>query len=244
AHTHVAKVDAPQLTLTAKTQTPLTENTATAVTLFLSQQGKGVGVDQLETVHTEKVHALIIDPSLTDYQHIHPTPGNKPGEYRFNFTPKTPYAYRIWLDITPVGGTQQYISTDILGKNPQNPPVAKLLATKTEVDGYQFKLSFDQPLKVGQSVMGSVMITDKNGQEVKTLEPLMEAFAHIVAFNEDYRTILHVHPMGAAPKDPKLRGGPRIDFHMTPTAAGFVKIFVQVKINGAEIFAPLGVNVQ
>jgi hypothetical protein len=234
---------ASDFTVTAHTQTPLKENVSTSVTLFLSDNGKGVGEDKLKTVHTQKVHALIIDPTLTDYQHIHPKSGKKSGEYVFDFTPHTANAYRIWLDITPNDGPQQYVMTDLSGENKKNLPVIKKLSMSSEMGGYHFNLSFDKPLKVGQDAMGSVIITDKNGKDVTNLEPIMEAFAHIVAFNQDYRTILHVHPMGPEPKDSTLRGGPRIDFHLTPSQTGYVKIFVQVQINGKEIIAPFGVNV-
>lgn len=227
-------VMASDFTLTAQAQPALQENQSSAVTLFLQQKGSGVSEDKLKTVHTEKIHALIIDPTLTDYQHIHPKAGKKSGEYIFNFTPHTQNNYRIWLDITPVNGTQEYVIADLSGKNKTNPAVVKKLNSQTQVDGYDFKLKFDQPLKVGGHVMGSVIITDKNGQVVTTLEPIMEAYAHIVAFNEDYKTILHIHPMNE---------GQNIQFHIMPTEAGFIKLFVQVKINGKEIFAPFGVMV-
>lgn len=242
---HAPAVLAPVYMLSAQTSAPLVENVATPVNLFLSNRltGEGISENELQVVHTEKVHALIIDPTLTDYQHKHPYAGKKPGEYVFDFIPHTKNAYRIWLDITPKNGQQMYIMTDLSGANTKNPAVIKQLSMQSTVDDYHFKLKFDKPLKVGQAVMGSVIITDKNNKPVTTLEPIMEAFAHIVAFNQDYQTILHIHPMGPEPKDPKLRGGPQIDFHIMPIQKGFVKLFVQVKINGQEIFAPLGVNV-
>lgn len=242
---HAPTALAPAYTLSAQTPAPLVENVSTPVNLFLSNRltGEGVSENQLQVIHTEKVHALIIDPTLTDYQHKHPYAGKKPGEYIFDFVPHTKNAYRIWLDITPKNGQQMYIMTDLSGANTKNPAVIKKLSLESTVDDYHFKLKFNKPLKVGQDVMGSVIITDKNNKPVTTLEPIMEAFAHIVAFNEDYQTILHVHPMGVTPKDPSLRGGPQIDFHLTPSATGFVKIFVQVQINGKEIIAPFGVTI-
>jgi hypothetical protein len=231
-------------TLDAQTEPSLKENTSSKVTLFLTDDGRAIGENDLKTVHTEKIHALIIDPTLTDYQHIHPKVGKKTGEYVFDFTPHTQNNYRIWLDITPKNAAQRYVIADMLGINKNNPSVIKTLNSVTTIDGYDFKLKFDQPLKVGAHVMGTVVITDKNGKPVTNLEPIMEAFAHIVAFNENYETILHVHPMGPEPKDPSLRGGPQIDFHLMPSTTGFVKIFVQVQINGKEIIAPFGLEIK
>ncbi len=50
--------------------------------------GKPLSLDQLEVAHTEKIHLLVIDQSLTDYHHLHPVAGDKPGEYRFDFAPQ------------------------------------------------------------------------------------------------------------------------------------------------------------
>ena len=38
------------------------------------------------------------------------------------------------------------------------------------------------------------------------------------------------------------RGGPKLEFHIEPEKAGFVKLFTQVRIGGEDIFAPLGIN--
>ena len=52
-------------------------------------------------VHTQKIHLLINDASLTDYHHEHPKPTDMPGEYAFAFTPSNPGPYRIWADVVP-----------------------------------------------------------------------------------------------------------------------------------------------
>lgn len=67
--------------------------------------------------------------------------------------------------------------------------------------------------------------------------------AHIVGFADDYRSVLHVHPMGVR-ADPSERGGPRLDFHIEPAKPGFVKLFAQVRIGGKDLFAPFGMVVK
>ncbi len=246
-HEHHHLASKVSFNLTVASSAPIEAGKPTTVTLYLTDKtsNKPVTYADLKTVHTQKVHALIIDPTMMDYQHMHPVPGKKPGEYTFTFTPTTSNPYRIWLDLTPNNGQQQYVIADLPGTHNQNLKPDKILSTSSEVDGYHFELSFDQqPLKVNESYTGSLMITDKEGKPVTQLEPIMEAFAHIVAFNQDYKTILHIHPMGAEPKDPKLRGGPKIDFHIMPTQPGYIKLFAQVKINGKEIFAPFGIEVK
>ena len=72
----------------------------------------------------------------------------------------------------------------------------------------------------------------------------MGAFAHIVAFYDDFATVAHVHPMGEEPKSEDQRGGPELSFHLEPEKAGFLKIYVQVKRGGKDIFIPMGVSIQ
>lgn len=247
AEQHSSASGTEKFKLIATSAEPLQVGKPAQITLSLSdiKTHSPVNEKQLQTTHTQKLHALIIDPTLTDYHHQHPTPGQKPGEYTFTFTPNTDNNYRIWLDIVPVGGKQEYVIADLKGKNLKNPPVKKTLSSRAEVEGYQFELQFDKvPLHVNQMRTGTVTIKDKDNKPFSQLEPVMGAFAHIVAFGEDYKTILHIHPMGKEPESANERGGPKIDFHMMPTEKGFVKMFAQTQIQGKEVIAPFGVDVE
>ena len=50
--------------------------------------GRPVTPADLREVHTGKIHLLIVDASLADYHHEHPTEADAPGEYGFRFTPR------------------------------------------------------------------------------------------------------------------------------------------------------------
>jgi hypothetical protein len=207
----------------------------------LTRNGKPLEVDSLKLVHTQKFHLLVVDPTLTDYQHIHPQPTATPGSYLFSFTPKLSGGYRAWADITPVGDTQHYVHADLGEVKPA--VINKIESRRAEVGGYIFTLTFDGPINAGGAVMATIFITDNKGQNVGTLEPVMGAFAHLVGFYDDYQTVLHAHPMGEEPKNDDARGGPKLMFHLMPEKSGFVKLFAQVKIGGKEIYAPFGITV-
>lgn len=215
--------------------------------VFSLEKSDGTPLTQkdLRVVHTKKLHALIIDPSLSDYHHEHPRATVNPGEYRVTFTPKTDHAYRVWVDATPVVGGHAYIPLDISGSNPAPAPEMDKtvdVGPKT-VAGYNFALTLDAPPTVGKAVMAHIHVT-KNGADFAKLEPVMGAFAHMVGFYDDGAHIAHLHPMGAEPKTTKERGGPDLDFHFEPEQAGFVKFFVQVRVGGKDIFVPFGINVK
>lgn len=206
--------------------------------------GKPLSLDDLKEAHTKKLHLLIVDPTLTDYHHIHPVSGKNPGEYAFDFTPLKNDNYRVWADVVPVAtGKQEYVQTDMGTPARKKASIDKTTSMTTTVNGYTFTLALDGEPKAGAPVMGSVTIS-KDGQPFTQLEPVMGAFAHVVGFTEDYNSVLHVHPMGKEPSSDAERGGPKLEFHIEPEKAGFVKLFVQVRIGGKDIFAPFGVNVK
>jgi hypothetical protein len=213
-----------------------------AFVLRITNNGKGVDLNQLEEVHARKIHLLVVDSALTDYHHVHPTPTPVAGEYQFSFVPQKK-AYRLWVDITPkVTGEQTFLVVDFGDPEKTAPPV-KTLSKESTMGGYTFRLNLTDPLVVGQPAMATVDVTDQAAKPVTTLQPVMGAFAHVVGFSEDLRTIAHIHPMGPEPKTPQERGGPTLSFHLEPKKAGFLKLFVQTRIGDKDFFAPLGVNV-
>lgn len=218
-----------------------------SVTLTLTdiKTGAPIGPDQLALAHTKKLHLLIIDESLTDYQHIHPVAGAKAGDWTFSFTPKFGRTYRVWADSTRADGDQEYVFTDLAAGPEKAPaPDAKPVAT-AELGGLKFALSFAGPVKADEGVMGSVAIVDaKSGKPFTQLQPIMGAFGHVVAFSRDWSSIEHVHPQGTEPKSDSERSGPVVGFHMEPKNSGVMKIFVQIMANGRELIVPFTVNVR
>jgi len=197
-------------------------------------------------VHTQKIHLLIIDDSLQDYTHIHPTATNTPGVYQFEWQPKKQANYRIFADLFPLDtNSQEYAVADLTRVNNVEPKIARTVSFQSVVDGFIFKLSFDnKKLQLGKASMASISVTDQKGVPVKDLEPIMGAFAHIVGFSEDLRSVIHIHPMGKEPSKITDRGGPELEFHIEPERAGFIKLFAQVKIKGKELYAPFGIMIQ
>lgn len=214
-----------------------------AVTLHVTDMmgGHPMGPDSFSEVHTEKLHVLGVDPSLTDYSHSHPLPDAKAGDWRFEFTPKFNRPYHLWLDVTPIGGAQQYVMVTINDKG-QPAAVEKLSSLTSVVGDVHATLSFDGPLTAGQAAMGHLALM-RGGKPLAALEPVMGAYGHIVGISEDWTTIAHVHPLGSEPTRASDRGGPAIDFHLEPAQAGFLKLFAQVRVDGHDVFLPFGATV-
>jgi hypothetical protein len=226
-------------------ETPLQVGTEVKAHLILTTlKGEPVTLDDLREVHTRKIHLLVIDGSLIDYHHIHPTPSAVPGHYDFSFTPEKPGNYRVWADLQPISTDVQEFAMALIISDAHAEPLKKEPdRLTTSVNGLQYTLSFDRPLKSGEPAEGTVHVAKTDGAGFTQLEPVMGAFAHIVGFREDRTTALHIHPEIARPLTPEDRGGPDLHFRFYAAKSGFYRLFVQVQRNGEQEFAPFNINV-
>ena len=234
------------MTVAASTTQPLVIGQKAEVTLVLKKQnGSPVTLNDLQEAHTEKIHVLIIDPTLTDYHHEHPVPGSAPGEYRLSFTPQKAGAYRMWADLVAADtGKQEYVIADLGGRPSVGEIPNRTPSLTTTVEGLTYTVTFDGPLKADAATMGTLTIKDVTGAVFPALEPIMGAYAHLVGFSEDFKTIAHIHPMGEEPKNSSDRGVGELKFHIEPETAGLVRLFAQVQIGGQSKFAPFTLKVE
>jgi hypothetical protein len=109
--------------------------------------GKPIAPEDLLISHTKRLHLLIVDPGLDDYQHVHPEPGPAKGEWSFAFSPKREGRYRVFADFTPVAtGRGLYASAELLVGAPGQPQAFARETDHgtnwvTERDGYRYELS-------------------------------------------------------------------------------------------------------
>jgi hypothetical protein len=248
ASTVYEKPGEPSMKLVAMPDHTLKVGQETNVRVRIARNdGRPVTLDDLLVIHTQKIHLLIVDRSLNDYHHIHPSPTATPGEYAFTFTPRRPGPYRIWADVVPGWSSiQEYLIADLRSGEAGDSVDRSQTSLSASVEGLTYSLTFNTrggPLRVGEVVIGRIDVTGPDGKPFVGLEPIMGAFAHIVGFNEDYKTVVHIHPMGNEPLRPTDRGGPVLEFKYYPPAAGFTRLYCQVNIGGDSKFAPFGINV-
>ena len=210
------------------------------------RDGAPVLIKDLMVMHTQPIHLLIVDPSLTDYHHEHPIPTGVPGEYAFSFTPAKSSSYRIWADLVPAdSGVQEYPAVELPGTGAPGPIGEMSGKFEALAGGFSFRLTFENGAlpRAKQVRVMHLEIADAAGKPVRQLEPVMNAFAHLVGFYEDYRTVVHLHPEGGDVTRDDVRGGPLLSFKFYPPRPGFLRLFCQVVVDGKTIFAPFNVNV-
>jgi hypothetical protein len=207
-------------------------------------QREPITPDHLCEVHTQKIHLLIVDGSLTDYHHEHPVPTNLAGRYDFSFTPQKPGSYRVWADVQPlITGKQEYAMTLIPAATSQEVLHDTGDRLEANVNGLHYAIQFHQPVRARETAMGTLRVTQADGSGFNRLEPVMGAFAHLVGFHENHTNVLHVHPEASQSPAAEDRGGPELHFRLYATISGFFRLFVQVQRDGEQQFASFGLNV-
>lgn len=214
---------------------------------LLTASGKPIGPVDLLVMHTRKLHLLVIDPSLGDYQHLHPEPGERDGEWRFSFTPKSGGLYRIFADFTPVAtGRGLYAGADLAVSGADRGVKPLLQAERNPIvrDGFVFSLTVEGgALQAGKMADLTFTITAADGGAVP-LQPVMDAYAHLVAFDEARSGFAHLHPNEIdLSKKPDARA-PRLTFKIMIPQRGHYAIWAQVNLGGTETFVPFTVEVR
>ena len=235
------------VTLTLAPEAPPEAGREVRATLVLTTfSGKPIAPQDLNVVQTKRIHLMIVDPSLDDYQHVHPEPGRRPGEWTFAFRPRYGGEYRVFADFTPVATNRGLYAEATLGvAGPPSPVRAgtQAVASAVEADGYRVSLRFGPgPVRARVQSDLTLEIARPGGGPVP-LEPVMGAFAHLVAFDAARSGFAHIHPTEADPLRPPDREHPVFSFKLTIPKPGRYVVWSQVDLAGRETFVPFWFDV-
>jgi hypothetical protein len=206
--------------------------------------GKPIGPADLLLAHTRKLHLMVVDPTLNDYQHLHPDPGARPGEWVFEMTPLRAGQYRVFADFTPAAtarGLYASVDFEVPGEVAR---VTRSTNNLWQAAGFNFELQGPSYFRAG--VPADLRFRIERPGTNKTavpLEPIMGAFAHLVAFDEDRSGFAHLHPEQSDLLQPPDALRPELTFRVTVPQAGRYVVWSQVNLGGTEVFAPFWVDV-
>ena len=240
----VVAVRSPVVITLAAKEPPAKDQPADFTLTLRTAGGKPIGPADLLVAHTEKLHLLIVDPTLSDYQHVHPTPGRKNGEWKFSLTPLRAGAYRVFADFTPIA-TQRglYASADFSVPGTV-PTVFQQTNTTARERGLLFTLEMPELLRAGQPIDLRFRIESQGKvKEPVPLQPVMGAFAHLVAFDEARSGFAHLHPAETDLAKPPDAVRPELNFKITIPQSGRYVIWAQVNLGGEDEFVPFWVEV-
>jgi hypothetical protein len=236
----VVSVRSP-VTLSVAPAAPARSGEDVRATLTLTTaSGKPIAPEDLQVVQTRHIHLLIVDPSLDDYQPAPPGPAPRPRDWTFSFRPRFGGVYRIFADFTPVATNRGlYSETEMTVAGPPNPVAAGTQPPSwtAVAGGYLFELSpASPPIRAGVPATLRLRVTRPGGGPVP-LQPVMNAFAHLVAFDVRRSGFAHIHPSETDVSHPPDPVRPAFTFRVTIPAPGRYVIWSQVNLAGSETFA-------
>lgn len=212
------------------------------VTLTLETEGgMPIAPHELAVTHTEKMHVMLVDPSLEDYHHVHPEAEGLGGQYHFSFTPKRSGPYQVFAEVVPLRTRRQVIATgEIVTAGTAAPQEFERQAV-SEVDGLRFELAgVPETLSINRDYRFELAISDLQGQPVE-LETIMGATGHMVAFDAEQRGFAHMHPMGSVSGEAE---SDQLAFLFNVPNPGWYRVFAQVQVQGSEVFGRFDLRVE
>jgi hypothetical protein len=234
----VTTVKSP-VTLTLTGDSPAATGRETHYVLTLKTwNGQDIGPADLLVSQTRLIHLLVADPSLQDYQHIHPEPGKRNGDWTFSLTPRLGGHYRVYADFTPAATSRSlYAATDlqVTGKTSTAVPPLNWVF---EQDGYRYELAAGSlPIRARQQANLTFTIARTDGGRVP-LGTVMGAYAQLVVFDAAHTGFAHVHPQQTdlSIKPDPLK--PALTFKLTIPNEGRFVIWAEVNLDDHLAFAP------
>lgn len=196
--------------------------------------------------HTQKIHLLIVNESLDDYQHLHPVADPLfDGVWHFSFTPNLSGKYQAFLDFIPIKSPRRVLLSSTFkvdgGHSLKTSPKENLVFVR---DNLRFEINKTRsPLQDSQLEL-TLAAKDEMGKDV-TLYSVMGAFAHMVAFDSKISGFAHLHPlMDTLPlsRDDSFTGS--LTFGFSAPKPGIYRLWAQVKTSiDKEMFIPFDLEV-
>jgi hypothetical protein len=197
--------------------------------------GMPIAAHELAITHTEKMHVMLVDPSLQDYHHVHPEPVDLNGLYRFQFTPQEAGEYVVYTEVVPLRSRRQVIAAGALCVSGATQAPDFTNSQTIEINGLHFALSgVPERLRTGRDYRFSLDVDDAEGMPA-ALESIMGARGHMVAFDSERRGFAHMHPIASVLGE-ESNTEAALSFLFNVPNPGWYRLFAQVQVGGREVF--------
>lgn len=194
-----------------------------------------IGDKELALSHEEKLHLVIYDPSLKEFQHLHPEFDGKMWSADVQFA--VDGDYWIWVQGELASDGTEFSSSTrltISGGSTAWPSPPVLPDLRNGSSGISAINLSQNKLIAGKMAMLDLTMSRTDGSTPQ-LTPYLGAFAHIIATPKDGDSLIHVHPIGTGPAQGMI--------HATFPAAGEYRLWVQFIDGGSLKTIPLSVEV-
>lgn len=228
-------------TLTPLEEPAVGKATPFKLTLFTTT-GKPIKWEEIAVSHTERIHAMVVDRSLGDYHHLHPQPAGPAGHYLVEMTPRRPGPYAVYLDFISLTNSRRTLlssSFEVPGEAGQPVPGKRKTFRQGELT-FAF-VPLQEETLAGQESRFRLQVSADDGGPTR-FAPVMDSYAHVVAFDEGRTGFAHLHP-----QNPFIEGqdplNPDLEFAFLFGEPGYYRVWAQLVVNDEHILAPFDLMV-
>jgi len=201
----------------------------------------GAAVSDIVVSHEAQMHLITVSRDLRQFQHVHPTFTERPGELVVSITFPEPGLYQLYGEFTRADGSD-LVQRDVVIVGSASNVAASLAedrATK-HVGGISVALSGPATAAVGSETEFELHVTDAaTGEPIRDLKPYLGEPAHVVILSEDGQSFVHTHGEAVGETAGHAEGaaeyGPDIAFHHTFETAGLYKLWVQFQTHDGRV---------
>ncbi len=236
-------------TVGMRQENALSPNVPTALQFIIHDASNGLPTLLYSRVYEKLMHLIIVDESLTYFEHIHP-------EQNMNiFTITTTFPengrYHLYTDFQPLGAIEQQMGFTLTVGEEGNKKPLTTEKYSDEVDGYIVALQKDE-FRAKELSLGNKKIVftikDKNENPITSLKPYLASFGHLVMINTSTYDYLHVHPFSLIAPQKEATSGPTVEFLPLglygPIKPGIYRVFAQFNPDNKLITTDFTIRVQ
>jgi Cu+-exporting ATPase len=162
----------------------------------------GAPVTDVVERHERPVHLVIVSKDLAHFQHVHPAPTGRPGEYAVDVAFPVPGPYALYAEFTRANG-QDLVQRDTLAVGGSTTPGPASVAedrTPKTVDGVRVALTGAGAVRAGRAAELTFRLEDAaTGEPLRDLRPYLGAPGHAVIVGEGTLFFAHTHGEAVAP---------------------------------------------
>ena len=200
-----------------------------------TETNKLISDNDLSISHEKKLHLVIYDSSLNEFQHIHPEYNGSSWGVSAKFS--VDGDYWVWAQGELASDGTEFSTSSKLsvsgGTVAWPTPPALTDGRSGQFGVSKINLSLNK-LTAGKMAMLDLSMMRTDGSKPQLI-PYMGAFAHVIATPEDGDSLIHVHPVDSGPANGML--------HVTFPSAGMYRLWIQFIDGGNLIVIPLSVKV-
>ncbi len=191
---------------------------------FHLRDPNGDAVTEFAHSHGAFLHAVLIRPDLSDFQHVHPVI-DAGGSWTVTIT--APGQWHLVFESLPVVDGTEAAQPIIVTADIDDETVVATVPLPTADDS----VAVDGLVVTRDGFVFTV--TNADGSAATGLEPYLEQVAHLVAIRQGDLAYKHLHPMDSA--------AGTLDFGSGLTAAGTYRLFLQFGHSGSVLTVPFTV---